>query len=56
MTSKHRRTSARPCARDFIRGMGRVGQRFVIVLDPDRAFDVDDMAQLCERSQLAEAA
>jgi purine-binding chemotaxis protein CheW len=42
--------------RDFIRGMGRVGQRFVIVLDPDRAFDVDDMAQLCERSQLAEAA
>jgi purine-binding chemotaxis protein CheW len=42
--------------RDFIRGMGRVGQRFVIVLDPDRAFDIDDMAQLCERSQLAEAA
>jgi purine-binding chemotaxis protein CheW len=42
--------------RDFIRGMGRVAQRFVIVLDPDRAFDVDDMAQLCERSQLAEAA
>ncbi|MCV2420389.1 chemotaxis protein CheW [Paucibacter sp. DJ2R-2] len=42
--------------RDFIQGMGRLGQRFVIVLEPDRAFDLDDMAVLCERNQLAEAA
>jgi purine-binding chemotaxis protein CheW len=37
--------------RDFIRGMGKVGQRFVILLEPDRAFDVDDMARLCEDAQ-----
>ena len=30
--------------RDFIRGMGKVGERFVIILEPDRAFDVDEMA------------
>lgn len=40
--------------RDFIRGMGRAAQGFVIVLDPDRAFDVEDMAQMCEVSQLSE--
>jgi len=42
--------------RDFIRGMGKVDKRFVIILDPDRAFDVDEMAQLCESSQEAVAA
>jgi len=40
--------------RDFIRGMGRAAQGFVIVLDPDRAFDVEDMAQICEASQMNE--
>ncbi len=39
--------------RDFIRGMGKVGQRFVVVLDADRAFDIDDMARLCEVQPLA---
>jgi purine-binding chemotaxis protein CheW len=39
--------------RDFIQGMGKVGQRFVILLEPDRAFDVDEMAQLCEAAQQA---
>lgn len=39
--------------RDYIRGMGRLGARFVIVLDPTRAFDVDDMAGLCESAQRA---
>jgi len=34
--------------RDFIRGMGKVASRFVIILEPDKAFDVDEMAQLCE--------
>ena len=37
--------------RDFIRGMGKVANRFVIILDPDRAFDVAEMAQLCESAQ-----
>ncbi len=40
--------------RDFIRGMGRAAQGFVIVLDPDRAFDVEEMADLCEMSQQSE--
>jgi len=42
--------------REFIHGMGKVGERFVIVLDADRAFDVEEMAGLCESSQLALAA
>lgn len=37
-----------PVRRDFIRAMGRVGQRFVVILAPDKAFDIDEMAQLCE--------
>lgn len=39
---------------DFIRGMGKLADRFVIILDPDKAFDVDEMAQLCEAAQEAE--
>lgn len=42
--------------RDFIQGMGKVADRFVIILEPDRAFDIEDMAQLCETSQDALAA
>jgi purine-binding chemotaxis protein CheW len=37
--------------RDFIRGIGKVGERFVILLEPDRALDVHEMAELCERAQ-----
>ena len=37
--------------RDFIQGMGKVGERFVVILEPDRAFDVAEMAALCETSQ-----
>jgi purine-binding chemotaxis protein CheW len=37
--------------RDFIRGMGKVASRFVIILEPDKAFDVNEMAQLCEAAQ-----
>jgi purine-binding chemotaxis protein CheW len=33
--------------RDFIHGMGKIGSRFVIILDPDKAFDVEEMSQLC---------
>jgi purine-binding chemotaxis protein CheW len=39
--------------RDFIRGMGKVASRFIIILEPDRAFDVNEMAQLCESTQAA---
>jgi len=39
--------------RDFIRGMGKVDRRFVIILEPDRAFDVEEMAGLCESSLAA---
>ncbi len=42
--------------RDFIRGMGKVASRFVIILEPDRAFDVGEMAALCEATQGAIAA
>lgn len=42
--------------RDFIRGMGKVADRFVILLDPDRAFDVDEMAELCAAGSVAMAA
>jgi purine-binding chemotaxis protein CheW len=42
--------------RDFISGMGKVGERFVIILDADRAFDIGEMASLCEAGQLALAA
>ena len=41
--------------RDFIRGMGKVASRFVIILEPDRAFDVGEMAELCEAQHLAAA-
>jgi purine-binding chemotaxis protein CheW len=34
--------------RDFIQGMGKVGSRFVIILEPDKALDVNEMASLCE--------
>jgi purine-binding chemotaxis protein CheW len=41
--------------RDFIHGMGKVGSRFVVILDPDKAFDVEEMAGLCEASQSVRA-
>lgn len=36
--------------RDFIRGMGRWGEGFVVILDPDKALDVDEMADLAAQS------
>ena len=42
--------------RDFIRGIAKVADRFVIILEPDRAFDVDEMTQLCEAAEPAVAA
>ena len=37
--------------RDFIQGMGKVDSRFVIILEPGKAFDVQEMSQLCEAAQ-----
>ena len=42
--------------RDFIRGMGKVAQRFIIILEPDKAIDVGEMADLCESTQAQLAA
>lgn len=42
--------------RDFIRGMGKVAKRFVIILEPDKALDVEEMAALCAAEQEALAA
>ena len=42
--------------RDFINGMGKVGGRFVIILEADKALDVDEMSQLCDAAQNAIAA
>jgi len=42
--------------RDFIRGMGKVASRFVIILEPDKAFDIEEMAALCEAEPIALAA
>ena len=37
--------------RDFIRGMGKVGGEFIVILEPERALDVEDMAKLAEQAQ-----
>lgn len=37
--------------REFIQGIGKLADRFVIMLDPDRAMDLEEMAQLCAVSQ-----
>ncbi len=42
--------------REFIAGMGKLGERFVVILDPARAFDVTEMAELCAAHPVAEAA
>jgi purine-binding chemotaxis protein CheW len=39
--------------REFIQAMGRVGERFVILLDAERALDVEEMARLCDAAQAA---
>ena len=37
--------------REFIKGMGKVGENFVIILEPHKALDVQEMADLCEQAQ-----
>lgn len=41
--------------RDYISGIGKLGARFVVILDPAKAFDVNDMASLCASAQLEPA-
>jgi purine-binding chemotaxis protein CheW len=36
--------------RDFIRGMGKVGGEFIVILEPERALDIEDMAALTEHA------
>jgi purine-binding chemotaxis protein CheW len=36
--------------REFIRGMGKVDGEFIVILEPERALNVDDMALLTEKS------
>jgi purine-binding chemotaxis protein CheW len=36
--------------REFIRGMGKVDGEFIVILEPERALDIDDMAQLVEKA------
>ena len=36
--------------RDFIRGLGKVNNMFIVILDPERALNVDDMAALAENA------
>lgn len=37
--------------RDFIKGMGKVAGQFIVILEPERALDIDDMALLAEQAQ-----
>ena len=41
--------------RDFIRGMGKQGSRFVILLEPHKALDIEEMAQACENARIGAA-
>lgn len=37
--------------REFIRGMGKLDQRFAIILEPSKAFDVGEIESLCTAAQ-----
>jgi purine-binding chemotaxis protein CheW len=37
--------------RDFILGMGKVAGEFIVILEPERALNIDDMAQLADQAQ-----
>jgi purine-binding chemotaxis protein CheW len=38
--------------RDFIRGMGKVGTEFIVILEPEKALSIEDMASLSEKANL----
>lgn len=40
-------------AREFIRGLGKVGSEFIVILEPERALNIDDMVALAEQGHTA---
>jgi purine-binding chemotaxis protein CheW len=38
--------------REFIRGIGKVDGEFLVILEPERVLDIDDMAQLVEKASM----
>jgi len=36
--------------RDFVHGIGKVGQEFIVILSPERALDINEMAALAEHA------
>ena len=36
--------------RDFVHGIGKVGQAFIVILAPERALDINEMAALVEKA------
>jgi len=39
--------------REFIRGMGKLGSAFIVILEPEKALNVEDMAALAQASESA---
>lgn len=37
--------------REFIRGMGKVAGKFIVILEPERALNVDEMALIADNAQ-----
>jgi purine-binding chemotaxis protein CheW len=37
--------------REFIRGLGKVGSEFIVILEPERALNIDDMVALAEQGK-----
>jgi purine-binding chemotaxis protein CheW len=39
--------------RDYILGLGKVDGKFIVILEPERALNIDDMAQLVDKAATA---
>jgi purine-binding chemotaxis protein CheW len=39
--------------RDFIRGMGKVDGEFIVILEPERALNIDEMAAIADKNAKA---
>ena len=37
--------------REYIHGLGKVGGEFIVILEPERALNIDDMAALAAAHQ-----
>ncbi|MBK9443013.1 MAG: purine-binding chemotaxis protein CheW [Comamonadaceae bacterium] len=38
--------------REFIHGLGKVGSEFIVILEPERALNIDEMAALAEQGHI----